>query len=214
MASILKSIKPYYFYLITEGIKKVDIFKTLPDLKEWDGTVYLYCTKNMGSFKRIPQDKQDKYKKYLGTVGAQFIGDKTSACIYLTLVCPKPKLPHNLVVDTIEHNVDIYPTLEEMYLYNNGKRLYSFNISDVFVYDTPYELSDFRTTAHCFYEKKLSSRKVVSDEYGETYEYGYDYNSKNSLCNYCDKKDDFGSCSLVPHSVYVAPKEWQYVNIN
>lgn len=73
MKSVLRSVKPFWFYLICEGIKKAEIGKSEPKSEDFDGVVYLYCTKDMKSFRRIPEAFQKKYKKYLGTVGARFI---------------------------------------------------------------------------------------------------------------------------------------------
>lgn len=72
MKSVLRSVKPYWFYLMCEGIKKIEVSKTEPLSKEWNDIVYLYCSKDKKSFDRIPEEHREKYRKYLGTVGASF----------------------------------------------------------------------------------------------------------------------------------------------
>lgn len=80
MKSILRRIKPYWFYLICEGIKKIEVGKDYPKNKEWQEEwnrgVELYCSKDMRSFNRIPKEHREKYRKYLGKVGARFVCDK------------------------------------------------------------------------------------------------------------------------------------------
>ena len=73
MKSVLRSVKPYYFYLICEGKKTLEIGKTFPTSEDWDQEVWLYCSTDIKSFNLIPKNKRDKYSKYLGKVGAKFI---------------------------------------------------------------------------------------------------------------------------------------------
>lgn len=72
---VVRSVKPYYFYLICEGLKKYEVGKDMPKNSDWDKTVELYCSKDMQSFKRIPEECREKYRKYLGKVGARFVCD-------------------------------------------------------------------------------------------------------------------------------------------
>ena len=125
MKSVLRSVKPYWFYLICEGKKKVEVCKTEPLSKEWDGIVYLYCSKDMRSFNRIPEEYREKYKKYLGTVGASFYcyGIMDISCDYAPL--------------------GSCLTTEELMQYGNGRDLYGWYISDLKIYDKPRELGEF-----------------------------------------------------------------------
>lgn len=58
MQSVLRSIKPYWLYLILIGKKTVEVGKDFPKSASWNREVYLYCSKDRKSFNRIP--KEDK----------------------------------------------------------------------------------------------------------------------------------------------------------
>ena len=45
---VVRSVKPYYFYLICEGLKKYEVGKDMPKNSDWDRTVELYCSKEIG----------------------------------------------------------------------------------------------------------------------------------------------------------------------
>lgn len=59
MKSVLRSIKPYYLYLIITGRKTVELGKDFPVSPEWDRKVELYCSKDKKSFKRIPEEDRE-----------------------------------------------------------------------------------------------------------------------------------------------------------
>lgn len=73
MKSVLRSVKPYWFYIICKGKIKVEVDKIAPRSEEWDNIVYLYCSKDKKSFNSIPEEYREKYRKYLGTVGAKYV---------------------------------------------------------------------------------------------------------------------------------------------
>lgn len=127
MKSVLRSVKPYWFYLMCEGIKKIEVCKTEPLSKEWDGIVYLYCSKDMRSFNRIPEEYRDKYRKYLGTVGARFycFGIMDISCTVAPVwTCLTP---------------------EELMQYGKGKELFGLCFREIDVFENPRDLSDFKT---------------------------------------------------------------------
>ena len=142
MKSVLRSVKPYWFYLICEGIKRIEVGKTAPQSDEWDNTVYLYCSKDMRSFSRIPEQQREKYKKYLGTVGARFVCDKVkeyaSYKIYDLLV------PQKIDICKVWDKEMTGLTYNELCDYGKGKPLYGWHISDLKIYDTPRDLSEFK----------------------------------------------------------------------
>lgn len=78
MKAVLRSIKPYWLYLILIGKKRIEVGKTFPQSKDWNKIVYLYCSKDKKSFNRIPKQDQEWMKKYLGKVACQFICNHSS----------------------------------------------------------------------------------------------------------------------------------------
>lgn len=127
MKSVLRSVKPYWFYLICEGKKKVEVCKTEPLSKEWDRIVYLYCSKDMRSFNRIPEEYREKYRKYLGTVGAYFY-------CYGIMDISSDYAP-----------VGSCLTSEELMQYGKGKTLSGLCFRKINVFKKPRGLSDFKT---------------------------------------------------------------------
>ena len=127
MKSVLRSVKPYWFYLICEHKKKVEVCKTEPLSKEWDRIVYLYCSKDIRSFKRIPEQYHEKYRKYLGTVGAYFY-------CYGIMDISSDYAPLGSGITT-----------EELMQYGKGKTLSGLCFHKINVFKNPRDLSDFKT---------------------------------------------------------------------
>lgn len=67
--ALLASLKPYYYYLIGEGIKKVEVRKRIPKDPDWNKEILFYMTKDKKSFSMIPKEYQEKYEKHFGRVG-------------------------------------------------------------------------------------------------------------------------------------------------
>lgn len=135
MKSVLRSVKPYWFYLICEGKKKVEVDTTAPRSEEWNDIVYLYCSKDKKSFDRIPEEYREKYRKYLGTVGAKFVCDNIA------------HYPYELNTYWLNDD-ELYKTClryRELKDYGKDKPLYGWHISDLKIYDKPRELGEFRT---------------------------------------------------------------------
>ena len=133
MSKVLASLKPYYYYLVGEGIKKIEVRKDMPKASDWDNEVLFYMSKDEKSFAKIPKEFQEKYRKHFGKVGMQFICDKVDG--------------HLSGWDTAFGDiVDTTPmclTVAEILNYSAGKPLYFWHISDLKIYDRPRELSDF-----------------------------------------------------------------------
>lgn len=153
MNSVLRSIKPYWFYLICERIKTVEVGKTVPTANDWDKITYLYCSKDIKSFNRIPKDKQEKYRKFLGKVGARFV------CDWVTEI-----KPHCDIDGFVNQYIHGYPAIlgendclsfEEMKAYLGNKKGYDLHISDLKIYDKPKKLGEFRSPIYCEYGKKM-----------------------------------------------------------
>ena len=122
-----------------EGKKKIEVSKTNPQPDEWDDIVYLYCSKDMRSFNRIPEQHREKYRKYLGTVGAKFACYEIEDILYL--------LESDLVMTFLPKYTSPAGsclTSEELLQYGKGKPLYGWHISDLKIYDKPRELGEFK----------------------------------------------------------------------
>lgn len=133
---VLASLKPYYYYLIGEKIKTLEIRKS--DLKNLPQDVLFYMSKDEKSFEKIPKEFQEKYRKHFGKVGIEFICDK-SICLdyypqdytgmpgkFSEMICKESCLSYN-----------------EIMAYKKEKLAYGWQISNLKVYGEPKELSEF-----------------------------------------------------------------------
>lgn len=194
MKSVLRSIKPYWFYLICEGIKKIEVGKDYPKNKEWQEEwnrgVELYCSKDMRSFNRIPKEHREKYRKYLGKVGARFVCDKViKTCGWRlrgnTGWCAKrteaeEKFPTSACL-TIDEIVE--------YAGGEGREVSGWHITDLKIYDKPKPLNSF----------KIACNKPIqcnSCEY-------------RALVWHEDKKDFYYECRRP--AITRPPQSWCYV---
>ena len=133
MKDLMASLKPYYYYLIGEGIKKWEVRKNAPKADDWSRKVNFYMSKDEKSFAKIPKEFQEKYRKHFGKVGLRVIVDW---------------------IDIIEcdSNSHLYFSLngtclsqEEIRDYCNGQDLSAWHIYDKLILDKPKELSEFRS---------------------------------------------------------------------
>lgn len=131
MKDIVASLKPYYYYLIGEGIKKWEVRKNAPKAEDWSRKVNFYMSKDEKSFAKIPKEFQEKYRKHFGKVGLRVIVDW---------------------IDIIEcdSNSHLYFSLngtclsqEEIRNYCKGQDLSAWHIYDKLLLDKPKELSEF-----------------------------------------------------------------------
>ena len=134
MRKVLASLKPYYYYLVGEGIKKIEVRKDMPKASDWDNEVLFYMSKDEKSFAKIPKEFQEKYRKHFGKVGMQFICDKVDEYPYD--YCDGVDIDDDTILETAIDREDIN-------IYAKGKTLYGWHISDLKIYDRPRELSDF-----------------------------------------------------------------------
>ena len=144
MKEIVRSVKPYWFYLICEGIKKAEIGKSRPKAEDWNKVVHLYCSQDKKSFNRIPQEYREKYRKYLGKVGARFIGNKIED-FHCFILNPQNHYEQQKIDDILKitclSSEELHNYLDE----RDGYDLFSiWHISKLMVYDEPRELSEFR----------------------------------------------------------------------
>lgn len=128
MRDVLISLKPYYYYLIGEGIKRVEVRKTYPKAEDWSRNSWFYMSRDEKSFAKIPKEFQEKYRKHFGKVGMRFVCDRIDKIINLVPI-------YTLVQSCL--------TTEQIREYLNGKNGYGWHITDLVVYGEPRELSDF-----------------------------------------------------------------------
>lgn len=126
---VLRSIKPYWMYLILKGIKKMDLGKTFPTILELPGhsvEVLCYCSKDMKSFKRIPKEDQAWMQGLLGKVPASFTCDDVAVFF-------------SQFVDSVssEGLEDSCVSIDEFKRYARGKTVYGWVISNLKMFDVP-----------------------------------------------------------------------------
>lgn len=145
MKAVLRSIKPYWFYLICEGLKTIEVGKTAPKADDWNKSVELYCSKDMSSFNRIPKEHQDKYRTFLGKVGARFVCDKVHD------ITPIQPFPFGGALDyAFEFEFEKTAlTVKEFKDYLDGNSGYGWHISELKIYDKPKELGEFSVYGKC-----------------------------------------------------------------
>lgn len=140
---IVRSVKPYWFYLICEGIKKSELGKSKPMAIDWNKVVNLYCSKDKKSFNRIPKAFKEKYRKYLGKIGARFVCNKIED-FHQFILDPKnsyeEKAIHDILANTCVSHSELCEYLNEREYY---KLFYLWHISNLEIHDKPWELHDF-----------------------------------------------------------------------
>lgn len=135
---VLSSLKPYYYYLIGERKKTIEVRKTA--LKNIPQDIAFYMSKDEKSFAKIPKEFQEKYRKHFGKVG-------------LAIVCNKiTRYNCDKIFDEyfIAGYIGAYMPLKEMCLtnkdlieYGKGRPLYGWHISDLKIYDKPKSIMQF-----------------------------------------------------------------------
>nr|DAW66279.1 MAG TPA: activating signal cointegrator [Caudoviricetes sp.] len=145
---VLASLKPYYYYLIGEKIKTLEIRKT--KLKNLPQDVLFYMSKDEKSFAKIPKEFQEKYRKHFGKVGMEFTCDKVDEYKFHEGLTEfnSMGLPSRIYGSYLIF-ADEYKAMclsyDEVKNYGKGRTLYGWHISDLKIYDKPKELSEFIT---------------------------------------------------------------------
>lgn len=148
--AVLISIQPKWCELIADGYKTVEIRKSRPKL-ETPFKVYIYCTKD---------------KENCGAAQGKVIGEFLCDKIYTYTTC----LAFQSDIDISENDVIKLSCLSKDeiadYEYSSPVKEFSINhigvycwhISDLVIYDTPKELSDFGKTrppqSWCYVEEE------------------------------------------------------------
>lgn len=128
---ILASLKPYYYYLIGERKKTIEVRKTA--LKNLPQDIAFYMSKDEKSFAKIPKEFQEKYRKHFGKVGMKVV------CNDVDKIIPDYQFGY---LDYLALG-DTYLSIEQIQSYGKGKTLYGWHISNLKIYDKPKELSEF-----------------------------------------------------------------------
>lgn len=152
---ILASLKPYYYYLIGERKKTIEVRKSA--LKNLPQDIVFYMSKDEKSFAKIPKEFQEKYRKHFGKIGIKVVCDRIDE--YKYVYCDHPEIGYPVGYDCGDNWYDIDDedlqkaclTEEEFKRYGNGKPLYGWHISDLKICE-PKELSEFRPI--CKFEGK------------------------------------------------------------
>ncbi|MBQ3420113.1 MAG: hypothetical protein IJH34_00270 [Romboutsia sp.] len=127
--ALLASIKPYYYYLIGEGIKKVEVRKRIPKDPDWNKEILFYMTKDKKSFNMIPKEYQEKYEKHFGKVGL-----KVTYTGYI-----EAQHGNYVILNRAGACVDSYKLLN----YADEKTLYGWQLSDPILNTKPRDIFDF-----------------------------------------------------------------------
>lgn len=180
--AIMLSIRPKWCEKIASGEKTIEVRKTRPKL-ETPFKVYIYCTSGRPDL-NIPISPERLMQDYLDTGSmkslncplgnGKVIGEFTCDRIH-------ELAPLNHAPDDVEQQACL--TREEIVWYLKGVG-YGWHISDLKIYDTPKELTEFHTWKKC----KSCSKS------------GYE----STACIYDE------NC-IVPVAITKAPQSWCYV---
>lgn len=147
MKAVLRSIKPYWLYLILTGKKTIEVGKSCPKSKDWNKVVEMYCSKDIRSFNRIPEKDREWMHKYLGKVAGLFVCDDITKIV--TWQRTWFDILEHPIATTTEYGIwnddfkQMCLTWKEINDYGKKKPLYGWHISQLKIYDKPKELKDF-----------------------------------------------------------------------
>ena len=134
MKAVLRSVKPYWLYLILTGKKTIEVGKSCPRAKDWNKVVEMYCSKDMRSFNRIPEEDKEWMRKYLGKVIGEFV------CGKVTPLVPLGLRGFEVLDETLKA---MCLTTDDLNVYGGLKTLYGWHISQLKIYDKPKPLDEF-----------------------------------------------------------------------
>lgn len=163
MKAVLRSVKPYWLYLILTGKKTIEVGKSCPQAKDWNKVVEMYCSKDMRSFNRIPEEDKKWMRKYLGKVACRFVCDWISE--YESNFSSACDGEIREVFYDPDDNERIAPIIAEVgdkcglmwracmswkelrsYMGDAPKTFYAWRISQLEIYDKSKELNEFRVS--------------------------------------------------------------------
>lgn len=144
--SIMISLSPYWYYLIGEHIKTIEVRKTFPKAYDWNNTVECYMTKDKKSFARIPKELQEKYAPHMGKVGMKFVCDRiyqysTAQNVTGVDITDDEMTSASMLTKTQIRDYEFSAEEKENCIYKIG--VYGWHITDLNIHDEPKELSEF-----------------------------------------------------------------------
>ena len=143
MKSVVRSIKPYWLYLIIIGKKEYEIGKDRPVSRDWDELVYLYCSKDMKSFARIPEEDRTWMKEYLGKIVGHFFCGRIED-FHQFMLEPRNRCERECLDNILEKSCLSY---DELTTYLRGrdyyKPFYIWHISAFIKAGKPFDISSF-----------------------------------------------------------------------
>lgn len=147
---ILASIKPYYYYLIAEEKKKIEVRKTA--LKNLPQDIAFYMSKDEKSFAKIPKEHQEKYRKHFGKVGMRVVCDKVYSIKNQGNSFFLANEEQGVTNEIARQSCLDY---DDMGGYLGNKDGYGLHITALKIYDKPKELSEFRKSGFMTEEEWL-----------------------------------------------------------
>lgn len=201
---ILASIKPYYYYLIAEEKKKIEVRKTA--LKNLPQDIAFYMSKDEKSFARIPKKFQEKYRKHFGKVGLK------ATCNGGIFMIPLGLRGFEESKETLNA---MCLTNEDLNAYGGLKTLYGWHISDLKIYDIPKTLTEFYKYGAESLEKLFDTNGLcpycIQTDNGE---HKYDISSRWGMVScegrWCDEA--YKEYLDVNFALTRPPQSWQYVD--
>ena len=134
---ILASLKPYYYYLIGERKKTIEVRKSA--LKNLPQDIVFYMSKDEKSFAKIPKEFQEKYRKHFGKIGIKAVVDKIGK-MKMTI----DDFGNLILLSSIaKWNFNHCLSNDELDSYLGDKTGYGCHLDNVVVYDKPKKLSEF-----------------------------------------------------------------------
>lgn len=134
---ILASLKPYFYYLIGERKKTIEVRKTA--LKNLPQDIAFYMSKDEKSFAKIPKEFQEKYRKHFGKVGMKVVCDETERFSVGSL---RSDDIEKLACLSYNEMINYFYKPEELDG-KTAKQGFAWHISNLKIYDKPKELSEF-----------------------------------------------------------------------
>jgi predicted transcriptional regulator len=126
------------------GRKVVELGKNFPSAEDWDREVYLYCSKDMRSFNRIPEKGREYMRRFLGKVACKFICGKMfevyqhhSDWVEIKACVPKDEFLEYLGTAR-----------------GTERKCYGWHIASLTIYEEPKELGEFNHT--CDTKKQIT----------------------------------------------------------
>lgn len=162
--AIMLSVRPKWVEKIANGEKTIEVRKTKPKL-ETPFKCYIYCTKEKERLIGILKDGDENYGETYHGKPVFIKLDDGSVCdmwgkrqkVIGEFVCDRISPLHNICTDDWKrlagglHNIEkelvnqACLTEAQLHTYAGGKNCFAWHISDLKIYDTPKELSEFKT---------------------------------------------------------------------